>query len=132
VRSDLKFESDLPYEVLTSKVQPWNFQEFQNRYVNVTSTVAEAIAHNPDLRVFVGCGYYDLATPFPTAKYNFDHMQLDPAVRTHVTMGFYEAGHMMYTRLKSLQQAKQDLAKFMADCLPALQMPQASGSKSNL
>jgi carboxypeptidase C (cathepsin A) len=118
VRADLKFESDLPYEVLTSKVQPWSFQEFQNRYVNVTNTLAEAMAHNPDLKVFVGCGYYDLATPFLSAQYTFDHMQLDPAVRSHISTGYYEAGHMMYTHLKSLQQAKQDLVKFLVSCLP--------------
>ena len=35
VRADLKYDSDLTYEVLTGKVQPWNYGRFDNRYVNV-------------------------------------------------------------------------------------------------
>ena len=35
VRSELKYDSDVPYQVLTDKVQPWNYDRFQNRYVNV-------------------------------------------------------------------------------------------------
>ncbi len=33
VRADLKYDSDVPYQVLTDKVQPWNYDRFQNRYV---------------------------------------------------------------------------------------------------
>jgi carboxypeptidase C (cathepsin A) len=45
-------------------------------------------------------------------------MGLDAKLRDHVSLGYYEAGHMMYTQLKSLQKARQDLSKFMASCLP--------------
>lgn len=117
VRVDLKFESDLPYEILTDRVNPWSYQEYENRYVNVSDTLREAMTQNAALRVFVANGYYDLATPFFATEYTFNHMLLDPKLRDHVSMGFYEAGHMMYTHLKSLQKAKQDIAKFMASCL---------------
>ncbi|PWU10407.1 MAG: peptidase S10 [Terriglobia bacterium] len=118
VRTDLKFESDLPYEILTGRVSPWSYSDYENRYVNVAETLREAMTQNASLRVFVGAGYYDLATPFYSAEYTLGHMGLDPKLRDHVSMGFYEAGHMMYTQLKSLQKAKQDLARFMAACLP--------------
>jgi carboxypeptidase C (cathepsin A) len=117
VRTDLKFESDLPYEVLTGRVNPWSYDDFQNSYVNVAETLREAMTQNAALKVFVGAGYYDLATPFSTAEYTLAHMALDPKLRDHVSMGYYEAGHMMYTQLKSLQKVRQDLAKFMASCL---------------
>jgi carboxypeptidase C (cathepsin A) len=118
VRGELKFENDMPYEILTNKVWPWSFQEFENRYVNVTETLRDAMSQNPALRVFVACGYFDLATPLYGAEYAVDHMLLDRSLRGHVTFGYYEGGHMLYTNLQSLAKAKQDLAKFYAGALP--------------
>ncbi len=118
VRTELKFDSDQPYEVLTSKVQPWSFQGYENRYVNVANTLRDAMIENGSLKVFVGMGYYDLATPFFSQEYTLDHMGLDPKLRDHISIDFYQAGHMMYTHLKSLEKARQDLGEFMASCLP--------------
>ncbi len=118
VRTELKFDSDQPYEVLTSKVQPWSFQGYENRYVNVANTLRDAMIENGSLKVFVGMGYYDLATPFFSQEYTLDHMGLDPKLRDHISISYYQAGHMMYTHLKSLEKARQDLGKFMASCLP--------------
>lgn len=119
VRTELKFDSDLPYEVLTDRVNPWSYQEYENRYVNVAESLRQAMTQNAALKVFIGAGYYDLATPFFSVEYTVNHMALDPKLREHVAMSYYEAGHMMYTQLKSLQKAKQDISKFMASCLPA-------------
>ena len=74
VRNDLKFDSDLPYEVLTSRVRPWNYGSAQNRYVNVADTLRGAISQNRDLKVFVAAGYYDFATPYFAAEYTFSHL----------------------------------------------------------
>ena len=35
-----------------------------------------AFAKNPHMKVFVGCGYYDMATPYFAAEYTFSHMGL--------------------------------------------------------
>ncbi|MBV9507950.1 MAG: peptidase S10 [Acidobacteriia bacterium] len=118
VRADLKFDSDLPYEVLTGRVQPWSFDGYENRYVNVADTLRESMTHNAALKVFVGAGYYDLATPFFSVEYTLSHIGLDPKIRDHITLGYYEAGHMMYTHLKSLEKAHLDISKFLASCLP--------------
>jgi carboxypeptidase C (cathepsin A) len=114
VRGDLKFESDLPYEFLTGRVRPWNYQPYENRYVNVAETLRRGMTQNPFLRVYVAKGYYDLATPFFAADYTFDHLGLDPSLRGHLTGGYYEAGHMMYVHLPSLAKLKEDLKAFMA------------------
>jgi carboxypeptidase C (cathepsin A) len=113
LRSELKFESDLPYEILTGRVRPWSYAQFENRYVNVAETLRRAMTQNPSLRVFVANGYYDLATPYFATRYTFDHLGLDPTLRDHVQMGYYQAGHMMYIHQPSLQQLKQDLAVFV-------------------
>lgn len=114
VRGDLKFESDLPYEFLTGRVRPWNYEPYANRYVNVAETLRSAMTENPFLRVYVAKGYYDLATPFFAADYTMDHLGLDPSLRGHLTGGYYEAGHMMYVHKPSLEKLNKDLKAFMA------------------
>lgn len=114
VRNDLKFDSDLPYEVLTGRVRPWNYAPYENKYVNVAETLRSAMTQNPFLHVFVAKGYYDLATPFFAADYTFDHLGLDPTLRGHLSGDYFEAGHMMYVQPASLARLKQDIAKFIA------------------
>jgi len=118
VRGELKFESDLPYEFLTGRVRPWNYAPYENRYVNVAETLRRAMTQNQFLHVFVGKGYYDLATPFFAADYTFDHLGLDPTLRSHISGGYYEAGHMMYVHHDSLMKLKLDLAQFIQASLP--------------
>src|SRR5882757_3151041 len=118
VRGELKFESDLPYEFLTGRVRPWNYAPYENRYVNVAETLRRAMTQNQFLHVFVGKGYYDLATPFFAADYTFDHLGLDPTLRAHISGGYYKAGHMMYVHHDSLMKLKQDLAQFIQASLP--------------
>jgi len=113
VRTELGFESDLPYEILTGRVQPWSYDEFQNQYVNVAETLRNAMSKNPKMKVFVANGYYDLATPYYATKYTFAHLGLDENLHPNISMGFYEAGHMMYIHHPSLVQLKSDLSGFI-------------------
>jgi carboxypeptidase C (cathepsin A) len=117
VRGDLKFETDVPYEILTGRVQPWDFGDARNRYLNVAPILRGAMTKNRNLRVFLACGYYDMATPFYAAEYTFDHMRLDPELRSHVTTAYYEAGHMMYVHRPSHEKLKKDLAAFYGQVL---------------
>ncbi len=118
LQRDLGFESDLPYEILTGRVQPWKYEELQNQYVNVAETLRGAMSRNPHLKVFVANGDFDLATPYFATQYTFTHLGLDPSLQGNVSMGYYEAGHMMYIHQPSLIQLKQDLAAFMRSALP--------------
>jgi carboxypeptidase C (cathepsin A) len=113
VRTDLKFESDRPYEVSADIVWPWSYKEFENQFVNVGEPLRTAMAHNPYLKVFVANGYYDLGTPYFATEYVFSHLGLNEAARKNVSMGYYEAGHMMYIHLPSLAKLKDDLAQFI-------------------
>ena len=113
VRRELQFESDLPYEVLADLYKTWDYSTFQNQYVNVAETLRAALCQNPFLKVFVANGYYDFATPYFATEYTFDHLELDPALQSNISMGYYEAGHMMYVHQPSLAQLKADLAAFI-------------------
>jgi len=118
VRRELGFEIDLPYEILSGRVRPWSFGDYENRYVNVAETLRTAMTRNPSLKVFVANGYYDLATPYFATQYTFDHLGLDPSLRHNISMGYYESGHMMYIHMPSLRQLKQDLHEFVLSALP--------------
>jgi carboxypeptidase C (cathepsin A) len=114
IRSELKFESDLPYEILSGKVwMNWSYAQFENKYVDVTETLRKAMTFNKYLKVFVANGYYDLGTPYFATEYTFDHLGLDPSLRDNVSMAYYDAGHMMYIHLPSLKAMKKDLSKFI-------------------
>jgi len=117
IRSELKFESDLPYEILSEFVHPWSYAEFENQYVNVAETLRKAMTFNPHLKVFVANGYYDLGTPYFATEYTFDHLGLDEELRKNVSMEYYDAGHMMYIHMPSLRQMKKDLAKFLKSAM---------------
>ncbi|MFZ0545016.1 MAG: hypothetical protein WAM60_06245 [Candidatus Promineifilaceae bacterium] len=116
VRRELKYESDLPYEIINSRVFPeWQYGEHQNKYVYVAETLRKAMSMNPYLKVFVACGYYDLATPYLATNYTFSHLALDDELQGNIAIHYYEAGHMMYVHIPSLAQLKEELAAFVTE-----------------
>ncbi len=118
LRSELKFETDLSYEILSDKVwMNWSYEYFQNQYVNVAETLRSSMTANKYLKVFVANGYFDLGTPYSATEYTFDHLGLDASLRKNISMGYYEAGHMMYIHMPSLKALKKDLAKFIKDSI---------------
>lgn len=113
LRADLGVHSDLPYEVLTSRVWPWSYKEFENRHLRVSDELRRAMHENPHLKVYVASGYYDFATPYHATRHTFDHLGLAPEQRGQIREHFYEAGHMMYVHLPSLEQQHHDLKAFL-------------------
>lgn len=112
LRRELGVTTALPYEVLTGKVRPWDFSGATNEYLSVAPALRSAMASNPDLRVWVLNGYYDLATPFHAAEYTISHMGLPAALRPNVSMTYYNAGHMMYLLKSELVRMKDDAKRF--------------------
>ncbi len=111
VRSELKYEEDKPYEIITS-VGPWNWGA-DNEFVNVAETLANSMTRNPFLKIHISSGYTDLATPYLATRYTFDHLNIAPELRKNLVMDDYTAGHMMYLNQPDLKKQKADLARFV-------------------
>lgn len=116
VRRDLGYQSNLPYEILTGRVQPWNTPA-RGRYLNVGEDLRRALAENPHLTVFLGSGYHDMATPYFAADYTMDHLTFDAAQRARIRTRYYEAGHMMYIDASQRARLATDLAEYYRDAL---------------
>lgn len=112
ISEQLNFESELPYEILTGNVHPWNWGSAAEGFTSVSETLREAMTINPHLKVFVANGYYDLATPFFATEYSLDHMELDKTLHSNVTLTYYEAGHMMYVHKNSLIKFTEDVKSY--------------------
>jgi len=88
-----------------------------NKLPNTAESLRSAVAKNPFMKVFVGQGYYDLATPHFATEYMITHMNIDPEFRKNVTMAHYEAGHMFYLDVCSLTRLQKDVADFIQSSL---------------
>lgn len=82
-------------------------------FANTGVDLNHAMIQNPNLRVLVQQGYYDLATPYGATDYFIDHMELPVKLRNNITLKHYEAGHMMYLHKDSMVKFSSDLAEFI-------------------
>ncbi len=114
VRAELGYENDLPYELLSYKVNAaWSFKDFEGRPVDVSPRLERAMRANPHLQVHVAYGYFDGATPHYAAEDVFAHLQIPDELRGNIEHKYYDAGHMMYVHEPSRIQQSKDLAAFV-------------------
>jgi carboxypeptidase C (cathepsin A) len=113
VRGDLRFEADVPYEVIKPLYMSWGWGDFSNRFANVGETLRKSMSMNPHMRVLVASGYFDFATPHFAADYSLDHLGLAPELRSNIEVSYYEAGHMMYAHKPSLAKLAGELRRFV-------------------
>jgi carboxypeptidase C (cathepsin A) len=113
VRAELGYQNDLPYELLSSKVSPWSYKEFEGESVNVTRRLARAMRANRHLKVHVALGYHDGATPYFAAEHVLAHLPIPDSLKANIESAYYPAGHMMYVHEPSRIQQSEDLAKFI-------------------
>lgn len=110
VRGELEYETDKNYGILVGV--RWDYDRAKSNYLNVAGDLRRAMAENPKLRVYVAAGYYDLATPYHAAEYTLNHSITHPDARKRVTVGYFESGHMVFTRAKSLEKLRGELVEF--------------------
>ncbi len=120
-RETLGVKTDRRYVTSAPVFREWNWEHQQpdggwsgkSPFANTAIDLAYAMTMNPNMRVLVQQGYYDLATPYGATNYFIDHMELSAELRDNIKVEYYEAGHMMYLHPPSLKKFKRDLDSFI-------------------
>ena len=117
VRTELNYKTDQPYYILGGGIGQWDWGSARAGFPDVSGALRSAFAKNPDMKLFVASGHYDLATPYFATKYTLDHLGLEPEERARVTTREYEAGHMMYVDTGELEKLHSDVSAFLTAAL---------------
>lgn len=117
VRTKLNFGENMKYKV-SGNVYPWNFTRGRGDYgmfPNVMPDLAHAMIYNPDLKVMLNMGYFDLGTPFFESIYEMHHLPMPAALQKNIEYDLYYSGHMVYLHPESLKKLHDNVAKFIND-----------------
>jgi carboxypeptidase C (cathepsin A) len=100
----------------------WNFQHqlpgntgpvSSRQGSNVMPDLANAMKINPNLKVQLNAGYFDLATPFYQGVYEMHHLPMPASLQANIEYKFYESGHMVYAKDTSLKMLHDNVAGFI-------------------
>ncbi|HZT70622.1 MAG TPA: peptidase S10 [Terriglobia bacterium] len=120
VRKDLKYGENRTYKPEIGLWTSWNFQHQPPgahhplpQAANVMPDLANAMKYNPDLRVMLNSGYFDLATPFYEGIYEMDHLPVERKLRNNIEIKWYQSGHMVYAHEPALKALHDNVAAFI-------------------
>jgi carboxypeptidase C (cathepsin A) len=127
VRKDLKFGEGKTYKPSASLWRIWDYKHQPpgahrqlEQAANVMPDLANAMKYNPNLKVMLNAGYFDLATPFYEGIYELRHLPIPAKLQDNIEYKFYESGHMVYAHEASLKALHDNVAAFIrkTDNLP--------------
>lgn len=81
--------------------------------VNAMPDLAHAMIVNPDMKVMLNGGYFDLATPFYTAWYEMKQLPIPNSLQNNISYHWYKSGHVIYGELASLEKFHENVATFI-------------------
>ena len=128
VRKDLDFGKDKQFK---PEIELW--KNWDNKHTlpgedqpsetaaNVMPDLAAALKYNPDLKVMLNAGYFDLGTPFFEGQYEMHHLDIPLKLQDNIQFRLYKSGHMVYAHQASLRELHDNVAAFIreTDNLPA-------------
>ncbi len=122
-RKELRYGDDKDFKHSISAGRNWNFahqQPGQNQRFgssrqgsNVMPDLANAMKTNPNLKVQLNAGYFDLATPFYQGIYEMRHLPIPENLHSNIEFKFYDSGHMVYAKDASLKLLHDNVAGFI-------------------
>jgi carboxypeptidase C (cathepsin A) len=120
VRKTLKFGEHKIYKAEIDIERQWDFQHQPPgasmkvpQSMNVMPDLAAAMKQNPNLKVQLNGGYYDLATPFFAAQWELDQLPMQPSLMKNTETHFYDSGHMVYAHEPDLKALHDNVAAFI-------------------
>lgn len=120
VRTDLKYGMGMTYKPLIDIYQSWDYKHAQpnsdrkrDMRLNVMPDLANAMKQNPDLKIMLNGGYFDLATPYYEGWYEMHHLPIPPSLQGNIEYHYYQSGHMVYANEASLKQLHDNAVAFI-------------------
>ena len=92
-------------------VGDWNWGAGRSS-TNVAPYLAQGMAENQALKIYVANGYYDMATPFHGTEMTFNQYGFD---NDRVQMSYFEAGHMVYLHQPSIEKLAKEIRAFIIE-----------------
>jgi carboxypeptidase C (cathepsin A) len=121
VRRTLKFGERKTYKAEIDIEKQWDFLHQPPgasmkvpQSMNVMPDLAVAMKQNPNLKVQLNGGYFDLATPFFAALWELDQLPIQPSLLKNTETHFYTSGHMVYAHEPDLKALHDNVAAFIA------------------
>ena len=79
--------------------------------------LARAMKFNPNMKVLLTGGYFDLGTPFYSSEYEMHRLTIPPSLQKNISYDFFKSGHMVYLNPVAHKRLHDTMAKFIAaDC----------------
>jgi len=120
VRRSLHYTTDQIYQPEINVFKWWEFKHQPPDArgpvpiaTNVMPDLATAMKYNPNLKICLNGGYFDLATPFYEGIYEMHHLQIPAKLQSNIEYHYYESGHMVYANEASLHQIHDNVAAFI-------------------
>jgi carboxypeptidase C (cathepsin A) len=122
VRRELHYGDGKIFKPRVQIFRSWNFQHqlpgeehpaSSRQGSNVMPDLANAMKLNPNLKVQLNAGYFDLATPFYQGVYEMHHLPIPANLQGNIEYKFYESGHMVYAKDSSLKMLHDNVAGFI-------------------
>ena len=122
VRKDLHYGMRMTYKPEIPLFKTWNYQHQPpgapfalSQSLNVMPDLANAMKYDPDLKIMLNGGYFDMATPFYQGMYEMAHLPMPRKLQANIEYHYYESGHMVYAHEPSLKQLHDNVAAFIAN-----------------
>ena len=116
LRKEIGLETDREYRLLSTEVnKAWKVDTRNHALesqVGATDDLRYGMSLNPDMKVYITHGYYDLVTPFFAADRISNLMKLSQEAAEKLTVRHYPGGHMFYTWDESRKGFFADIREF--------------------
>ena len=99
--------------------QPPGAKTPQSGILNLMPDLAQAMKTNPNLKLLLAGGYFDLATPYFEGMYEMRHLPIPDKLQGNIEYHYYQSGHMVYANEASLKLLHDDVTRFIKANAPA-------------
>jgi carboxypeptidase C (cathepsin A) len=122
VRNQLNYGQGKIYNPEIDVFKWWEFKHMQPGMpfafpgaTNVMPDIASAMKYNPNLKILLNGGYYDLATPYYEGWYEMHQLPIPENLASNIQYRYYQSGHMVYAHEQSLKELHDNVAAFIRE-----------------